>query len=103
MKPEKKYFILGIITGLVVCLILVFSNMALSESAEKYRLKDEFFEELEFSELLRSKILHYNYRLDITDSEYIFEKGHQGNNYLIWIKYVDVLNYLDYNYARLGK
>ena len=103
MKPEKRSFLLGTLTGLVFCLVLFFGFRAFSESGERYRVKDEFFEELEFSELLRSEILNYNQRLDITDSDYIFEKGQQGNIYLIWIKYVDALDRLDYNYARLGQ
>ena len=51
----------------------------------------------------RTEIMNYRSTLDIDSSDHLFEEYIDGTKYLVWIKYNEVFDYFDYNFARLGQ
>lgn len=103
MKVEKKEIVIGSIVGIIVGLILGVAITSLMDMVRENNQYNEYQSKLEFHEQVRSELMNYRSSLDVESSDYLFEMGIDGINYLVWLKYNDITDHFDYSYARLGQ
>ena len=103
MKVEKKEIVIGSTVGIIIGLILGVATIALLDMVRENNQINEYFDELEFHEKIRMGTMNYRSPLDVESSDYLFEERIDGVNYLVWIKYNEIMDYFDYSYARLGR
>lgn len=103
MKVEKKEVVFGLMAGIVLGLIIGCAIVTVIDMQKESIQYIKYVAKLEFHEQVRSDVMNYRSGLDIEDSEYLFEESIDGHNYIVWIKYNEVMDYFDYNYVRLGQ